>query len=82
MPDSEAGLGTIAANSRGNVITCCSSLFKLWRQRQPNASWRQLTQALKGAGLDHLATEIEGKLEPSVTSQMPANGMTFMHVAM
>ena len=68
MPGSEAALGTIAANSHGNVITCCSSLFKLWLQRQPNASWRQLIQALKDIGLDKLATEIKGKLEPSVTS--------------
>ena len=65
MPDSAAELSTISANSN-NVVTCCSSLFSLWLERQPKASWRQLIEALKNTGLENLATEIEGRLISSV----------------
>ena len=59
---SMAALKTISANSHGNVIKCCASMLSLWLQREPKASWRQLIEALKATGLDHVATEIEGKL--------------------
>ena len=65
MPDSNALLNAIAANSGGNVFTCCSSLFDQWLQRKPHAKWRHLIEALNMAGIDYLATEIEGMLEPS-----------------
>ena len=68
MPDAEASLGTIAVNAHGNVINCCSSLFKLWLERQPDGSWGQLIEALKDAGLDALAAQIEKKLEASLAS--------------
>ena len=42
MPDSDVELSTIAVNAHGNVINCCSSLFNLWFQQQPEASWGQL----------------------------------------
>ena len=60
MPDSAAQLSIISANNK-NVVTCCSSLFSLWLDRQPKASWRQLIEALKNTGLENLAiaTEIE-----------------------
>ena len=83
MPDAEAALGTIAANAHGNVINCCSSLFKQWLDRQPEASWEQLIKALKDIGLDNMAIQIEKKLEPSIASvtktppQMP-KGMRFI----
>lgn len=69
MPDSDAALSTIAVNANKNVTTCCSSLFKLWLDRQPEASWGQLIEALKEIiGLENLATKIERKLQPSVAS--------------
>ena len=37
-----AELDIIAADSRGSVVTCCSRMFSLWLERQPEASWRQL----------------------------------------
>ena len=89
MPDSDAALSTIAVNAHGNVINCCSSLFNLWLQRQPEASWRQLIQALKDTGLDTLATQIEKKLQSSITldwttattvSQIP-KGMIYSYLA-
>ena len=68
MPDSDAQLNAISANSHGNVFTCVSSLFDLWLQRKPNATWGHLIEALNIAGIDYLATEIEGMLEPSAVS--------------
>ena len=68
MPNSEEVLSTIAVNSYGNVITCCSSLFRQWLQRDPNASWKALIEALKITSLNYLAAEIEGMLESSADS--------------
>ena len=65
MPDSEAALSTISAND-SNLVGRCSSLFSLWFQRQPEASWRQLIDALKITGLNNLAKQIKGQLIPSV----------------
>ena len=77
IPDGEEAMGTIAVNAHGNVITCCESVFKLWLERQPEASWGQLIQGLKDVQLDNLATQVERKLEPSIhttttiVSQLP-----------
>ena len=68
MPSSEEVLSTIAVNSCGNVIKCCSSLFRQWLQRDTNASWKALIEALKMTSLNDLAAEIEGMLEPSADS--------------
>ena len=42
----ESELNAITVNSQGNVIKCCSGMFSLWLERQPEASWRQLINAL------------------------------------
>ena len=68
ISESEAALDTIAANCRSNVISCCSSLFTLWLQRKPDASWGQLIDALRSVKLHNLAAEIEKKLEPPTAS--------------
>ena len=66
IPKSDAALGGITASAKGDVITCCSKLFELWLQRQPEASWRQLIEALKEVKLTTLAVEIQEKLEPGI----------------
>ena len=76
IPKSDAALGRIAANAKGDVITCCSKLFELWLQRQPKASWRQLIEALEEVKLPTLAVEILEKLEPSVASASVHTTMT------
>ena len=68
MPDAEAELGIIEANAHGNVINCCSSLFRVWLERQPEASWGQLIQGLKDVELHSLAAQLQRKLELSITS--------------
>jgi len=47
---------------------CCTRMFQLWLDRQPEASWRQLIQALRELKMNELAGTIvlnlsnEGKL--------------------
>ena len=60
--DSQADLDTISANHSGDVIRCCSSLFSLWLQRQPEANWQQLIDALIKVKLNLLASEIKESL--------------------
>ena len=64
MPDREKQLRKIHSSAGAKVTNSCVLLFDLWLQ-QPKASWRQLIEALKNESLDNLATQIEGKLEPS-----------------
>ena len=59
-----AELDTISADSRGSVVTCCSGMFSLWLERQPEASWKQLTDALINVKLVSLAAEIRRLLTP------------------
>ena len=43
---------------------CCTKMFQLWLDRQPEASWRQLIQALREPNIElkDLANTIEQKL--------------------
>ena len=67
--EAESELNTIAVNSYGNVILCCSSMFSLWLERQPGASWKQLITALINVNLVSLATEIEKSLTTTPSEQ-------------
>ena len=55
----------IISNSN-DVIKCCSAMFQLWLDRQPNASWRQLIEALEKLQLNYLANDIKSKLTISL----------------
>ena len=61
--DSVADLNTISVNNR-DVVGCCSSLFALWLQRQPEASWKKLIDVLIKIKLNLLASEIKKSLIP------------------
>ena len=67
--ESVTTLDVIKVNNSGNVTLCCSTMFNLWRQRQPKANWNQLIRALKEVKLNTLADEIEKLLSPSVEQQ-------------
>ena len=66
--DGRAELDIIKANHSDDVKKCCSAMLALWRQRQTNASWRHLIEALNQLKLNRIATEIE-KLLKSSTEQ-------------
>ena len=57
-------LDEIQSNYPSNASTCCTKMFQLWLDRQPEASWRQLIQALREPNikLEELANTIEQKL--------------------
>ena len=74
--EGESELNIIAANNGGNVIQCCSSMFSLWLERQPEASWRQLFKALSNVNLVSLATETEKLLTPSEQQQSSQQTLT------
>lgn len=41
---------------------CCSVMFRMWLERQPKASWRQLIDALYVIKLNRIANELENLL--------------------
>ena len=57
-------LDEIQKNNPSDVSTCCTKMFQLWLERQPDASWRQLIQALREPNIEmnKLANTIEQKL--------------------
>ena len=44
---------------------CCSVMFKMWLERQPKATWRQLIDALYAVKLNRIADELENLLMQS-----------------
>ena len=54
-------LDEIQRNNPRDVSTCCTKMFQLWLERQPDASWRQLIQALREPNIEmnELANTIE-----------------------
>ena len=58
----------IKTNNSGNVSECCAEMLQLWLDRQPNATWSQLIEALRSPGikLNDVASKLEGMLLPSV----------------
>ena len=61
--DATPSLDTIRVDHR-DIIHCCSSMFDMWLQRIPKASWKQLIEALKEVRLTQLASELEESLQP------------------
>ena len=68
IPNDDAALGVIEVNAHGDVTECCDRLFKVWLERQPEASWGQLIEGLNEIEQGALAKTIEDMLEPSVAS--------------
>ena len=62
--ESLQALDEIQKNNPRDVSMCCTKMFQLWLERQPDASWRQLIQALREPNieLNELANTIEQKL--------------------
>ena len=63
-----AGLDVIKANN-SDLTKCCSAMLTLWRQRQIDASWSQLIEALKQLKLNRVAMEIEKRLKSSTEQE-------------
>ena len=73
-----ADLDIISVNNHGDLVGRCSSLFSLWLQRQPEANWKQLIDALIKIKLNLLAAEIKKSLilsEQQKSSQESMEGI-------
>ena len=55
-------LDEIQKNYPRDVGMCCTKMLQLWLERQPDASWEQLLQALKEVKMNDLASSIEQEL--------------------
>ena len=63
----EKAVNIIKKNNAGNISECCTEMLELWLNRQCNATWNQLIEALKAPGieLNDAASKIEGMLSSS-----------------
>ena len=60
--DNQSQIKIIKANCNGDVEGCCTKLFDVWTQRQPdNLTWQTLFEAVKNAGLVKEAENIKKK---------------------
>ena len=57
----------VIENNKSDVRDRCSAVFRLWLDRQPTATWRQLIQTLKRLHLNNIAHQIESKLKTRVS---------------
>ena len=56
----QSHIAIIKANCHGDVEKCCTNLFDVWTQRQPDhVTWLALIEAVKNAGLVKEAEKIE-----------------------
>ena len=51
-------------SSKREKIECCAEMLELWLDRQPDASWNQLIDALRSPGIElfDVASKLEGML--------------------
>ena len=67
----QTDLNIIAANNPHDVERCCSAMFNLWLDKQPDASWEILRKALVAVELEQLASIMNQQLS---TEYMFSNG--------
>ena len=48
-----------------HLFLYCERMFDMWLERTPQASWKQLIEALKEVQLNQLASELEESLQPA-----------------
>ena len=64
-PEDIQALDEIQRNYPRDVSMCCTKMLQLWLERQPDATWEQLIQALKEVEMNELASNIQQKLSVS-----------------
>ena len=64
--DAADDLDVIKIDHPNDTKECCTRMFNEWRQAKPQASWKQLIEALKEVKLTELASKLEDRLTPSV----------------
>ena len=64
IPHHEVSIIEVDHKSKG-VVVCCRKALSKWLERDPQASWGQLVEALKKIDHDYLASKLEHWLLPS-----------------
>ena len=54
-----SSLYAIKSDATKSLSERCSEMFKLWHERQPDASWRRLIIAVRKIRMDNLANDVE-----------------------
>ena len=63
--DNDSSIAVLDAKTRDkDERQCCSIMFKYWREKQPQATWRQLINALYAVELNKIANDLEMLLMP------------------
>ena len=60
-----AELDNINADHRNEVKERCRTMLKVWLQRDPEASWGKLLNAIQNADIYHSSPSIEGAVQIS-----------------
>ena len=79
--DAVASLDVIRVDNPNNVEECCLRMFMEWRQRVPNASWKQLIEALREVRLAQLASELEELISPLESAADVQQGSSQQNIA-
>jgi len=63
-PDQQERLDIIKSDHSQDSVECCKCVFKKWLDSNDDATWNQLTTALRSPSVElhNLATQIEGKM--------------------
>ena len=61
-PEDLPALDEIQKYYSRDVGMCCTKMLQLWLERQPDATWEQLIQALKEVEMNELAKNIVQEL--------------------
>ena len=61
-PEDLPSLDEIQKNYPRDVGMCCTKMLQLWLERQPDAIWEQLIQALREVEMNELASTIVQEL--------------------
>ena len=54
-----SSLYAIKSDATKSLSERCSEMFKLWHERQPDASWRRLIIAMRKIRMDNLANDVQ-----------------------
>ena len=58
-PENIRKLDEIQSNNPRDASTCCTKMFQLWLDKQPEASWEQLIKALRDIDLNEVGNAVE-----------------------
>ena len=61
-PEDIRTLDEIQSNYPRDASTCCTKMFQLWLDKQPEASWEQLIEGLRGIDLNEVANTTKQQL--------------------